>query len=207
MIRTIRESDDAESARGALMNGFDLTQVQAQAILDMQLRRLAALERQRILDEFEELRQRIEYLEDLLGDPGKILTVVKDETVKLKEDFGDERRSELSDQEAREFTNEDLIPHQNVVVSVSNRNYAKRLTIDAYRVQRRGGQGVKGMVTREQDVVDHLLIRGYARPSALLHQPGACASHQVLPRALKNRRAPRRGRRWSTSFPCRTTSG
>ena len=158
VIRTIRESDDAESARGALMTGFDLTQVQAQAILDMQLRRLAALERQRILDEFEELRQRIEYLEDLLGDAGKILTVVKDETVKLKEDFGDERRSELSDQEAREFTNEDLIPHQNVVVSVSNRNYAKRLTIDAYRVQRRGGQGVKGMVTREQDVVDHLLI-------------------------------------------------
>ncbi len=158
VIQTIRESDDAESARTALMTGFDLTQVQAQAILDMQLRRLAALERQRILDEFEELRERIEYLEDLLGDAAKILGVVKDETVKLKEDFGDERRSELSDQEAREFTNEDLIPHQNVVVSVSNRNYAKRLTVDAYRVQRRGGQGVKGMVTREQDVVDHLLI-------------------------------------------------
>ena len=161
VIQTIRESDDAESARTALMTGFDLTQVQAQAILDMQLRRLAALERQRILDEFEELRERIEYLEDLLGDAAKILGVVKDETVKLKEDFGDERRSELSDQEAREFTNEDLIPHQNVVVSVSNRNYAKRLTVDAYRLQRRGGQGVRGMTfskTQEQDVVDHLLI-------------------------------------------------
>ena len=158
VIQTIRESDDAEAARTALMTGFDLTQVQAQAILDMQLRRLAALERQRILDEHEELREKIAYLEDLLGDPQKILSVVKEETVKLKENFGDGRRTEISDQEARAFEDEDLIPHLDVVVSISNRNYAKRLPIEAYRIQRRGGHGVQGMRTREQDVVDHLLI-------------------------------------------------
>ncbi|MCH7553713.1 MAG: DNA topoisomerase 4 subunit A [Chloroflexi bacterium] len=109
VIQTIRQSDDAEAARRNLMAGFDLTQVQAQAILDMQLRRLAALERQRIQDEYDGLQERITYLVDLLGDPQKILSVVKDETVKLKEDFGDERRTAISDEEAREFTNEDLI--------------------------------------------------------------------------------------------------
>ena len=158
VIHTIRQSDDAEAARRNLMAGFDLTQVQAQAILDMQLRRLAALERQRIQDEYNGLQERITYLVDLLGDPQKILGVVKDETVKLKEDFGDERRTAISDEEAREFTNEDLIPHLDVVVSISDRNYAKRLPMDAYRSQRRGGQGVKGMRTREQEVAQHLII-------------------------------------------------
>ena len=158
IIQTIRESDDAEAARTNLMQGFDLTQPQAQAILDMQLRRLAALERQRITDEYGELNEKIAYLQDLLGDPQKVLVVVREETLQLKEDFGDERRSEISNQEARAFEDEDLIPHLDVVVSISNRNYAKRLPMDAYRIQRRGGHGVRGMITREQDVVDHLLI-------------------------------------------------
>ncbi len=157
VIRAIRESQDAEAARKALMEEYDLSQIQAQAILDMQLRRLAALERQRILDEYQELTEKIEYLEDLLANPAQLLGVVRDETLELKSEFGDKRLTDISDEEARGFTNEDLIPHLDVVVSVSNRNYAKRLPLDAYRIQRRGGQGVRGMITREQDVVQHLM--------------------------------------------------
>ena len=157
VIQTIRESDDVEAARTRLMAGFDLSQLQAQAILDMQLRRLAALERQKVLDEHQELQERIAYLVDLLADPIKILAVVKGETVTLKTEFGDKRASEISLEEAHGFTNEDLIPHQDVVVSISSRNYVKRLPVGAYRIQRRGGQGVTGMITRDQDVVQHLL--------------------------------------------------
>ena len=158
VIQTIRQSDDAEAARTNLMDGYDLTQVQAQAILEMQLRRLAALERQRIQDEYGELQEKIAYLEDLLGDSAKILSVVREETLTLKSEFGDKRFTEISDEEALGFTNEDLIPHLDVVVSISSRNYAKRLPVDAYRLQRRGGVGIRGMSTREQDVVEHLLI-------------------------------------------------
>ena len=157
VITTIRESDDAENARTRLMTAFALSQVQAQAILDMQLRRLAALERQKIIDEHNELVQKIAFLEDLLSDKRRILAVVKTETETLKKDFGDKRYSEISLEEARGFTNEDLIPHQEVVVSISSRNYAKRLPVDAYRIQRRGGRGVQGMITRAEDIVQHLL--------------------------------------------------
>ena len=157
VISTIRGSDDAEDARTRLMTGFSLTQVQAQAILDMQLRRLAALERQKILDEHDELTIKIAYLVDLLSDKAKILAVVKTETGTLLHDFGDKRMSEISGDEARGFTDEDLIPPQDVVVSISSRNYAKRLPVDAYRIQRRGGRGVQGMITRAEDIVQHLL--------------------------------------------------
>ena len=157
VITTIRESADAEDARTRLMTGFDLTQVQAQAILDMQLRRLAALERQKILDEHDELTIKIAYLVDLLSDKAKILAVVKTETGTLLHDFGDKRMSEISGDEARGFTDEDLIPPLDVVVSISSRNYAKRLPVDAYRIQRRGGRGVQGMITRAEDIVQHLL--------------------------------------------------
>ncbi len=158
VIETIRGSEDVEAARNNLIQQFDLSQEQAQAILDMQLRRLAALESQRIMDEHQELTEKIASLIDLLGDPTKILGVVKEETLELKETFGDKRRTVISDEEARAFTDEELIPNLDVVVSISNRGYAKRLPIDAYRIQRRGGQGVQGMKTREQDVVQHLLI-------------------------------------------------
>ncbi|MCH8190323.1 MAG: DNA gyrase subunit A [Chloroflexi bacterium] len=158
VIETIRGSEDVEAARNNLIQQFDLSQEQAQAILDMQLRRLAALESQRIKDEHQELTEKIANLIDLLGDPTKILGVVKEETLELKESFGDKRRTVISDEEARAFTDEELIPNLDVVVSISNRGYAKRLPIDAYRIQRRGGQGVQGMKTREQDVVQHLLI-------------------------------------------------
>jgi DNA gyrase subunit A len=158
VITTIRKSANAEAARTALMENFTLTQIQAQAILDMQLRRLAALERQKINDEYAELLQTIAYLEDLLANPRKIDYIIKEDILRIKEKYGDERRTELNPEEIGAFTNEDLIPHQQVVVTLSNRGYIKRLPSHIYRTQHRGGKGVTGMKIRETDDVQRLLI-------------------------------------------------
>ena len=154
----IRQSADAETARSSLMEWFTLTQIQAQAILDMQLRRIAALERERIEEEFKELRKSIAELEDLLGDPQKILDEVKTETKKLKKDHGDNRRSELLDEEPEAVTREDLIPHQEMVITITERGYVKSMPLDTYKAQHRGGRGVSGMATREADTLQHLIV-------------------------------------------------
>jgi len=135
------------------MGKFGLTQVQAQAILDMQLRRLANLERQKILDEYAELVKKIAYLEDLLGNPRRILTVVKEETHALKEKYGDSRRTAISAEGVSETNIEDLIPHQRVMVTLSNRGFVKRVPSESFSPQHRGGKGIIGMVTREEDAV------------------------------------------------------
>lgn len=153
IITTIRQSENADKARAALMTGFGLTQTQAQAILDMQLRRLANLERQRILDEYAEVLKTISYLEDLLANPRRIMALIKEEATKLKEKFGDDRRTEISEQGEVEFREEDLIPHQRVVVTLSNRGFVKRIPAQVYSLQHRGGKGIMGMVTREDDAV------------------------------------------------------
>ena len=158
IIAAIRGSASVEDARNNLMSRFFLSQPQAQAILDMQLRRLAALERKKINDEFDELLLRIAYLEDLLDNPQKIYFLVKDEIVELKDKFGDKRRSEISQEEAKDFHIEDLIPHQMMVVTLSNRGYIKRLASDTYKLQHRGGRGVTGQTTREADVINHMLV-------------------------------------------------
>ena len=158
VITIIRKSQNAEAARNTLMEQFSLSQLQAQAILDMQLRRLAALERQKINDEYAELLQTIAYLEDLLANPRKVDYLIKEEIINIKEKYGDERRTEISDEEIGGFTDEDLIAHQQVVVTVSNRGYIKRLPSHTYRTQHRGGKGVSGMKVRETDDVSQLLI-------------------------------------------------
>ncbi len=158
VIATIRGSQNVEAARGALMERFDLSQAQAQAILDMQLRRLAALERQKIEDEYGALLQTIAYLEDLLANPKKIDFLIKEDVIQLKEKYGDERRTEVNEEEVGDFKAEDLIAHQQVVVTLSSRGYIKRLPSDTYRTQRRGGKGVTGMKIRETDDVQLLLI-------------------------------------------------
>lgn len=158
VINTIRESRNAEAARTALMERFTLSQVQAQAILEMQLRRLAALERQKINDEYEQLLKTIAYLEDLLANPRKIDYLIKEEILRIKEKYGDARRTQMSEEEIGDFTAEDLIPHLQVVVTLSSRGYIKRLPSETYRTQHRGGKGVTGMKTREMDDVQHLLI-------------------------------------------------
>jgi DNA gyrase subunit A len=158
VIATIRRSQTAEQARQSLMTGFGLSMVQAQAILDMQLRRLANLERQKILDEYAAVLKNIAYLEDLLANPGKILQLVKDETLELKEKFGDPRRTAISEQGEVEFREEDLIPHQTMVVTLSNRGFVKRVPAHLYSLQHRGGKGIIGMATREDDAVKLLTV-------------------------------------------------
>jgi DNA gyrase subunit A len=157
VIACIRKSSSADVARKNLVGEFDLTQVQAQAILDMQLRRLAALEQQKINDEYAALLQSIAYLEDLLANPKKIDFLIKEEVAKLKSKYGDARRTQISKDGAEDFSAEDLIPNQQVVVTLSSRGYIKRLASGTYRTQHRGGKGVTGMKVREADDVQLLL--------------------------------------------------
>ncbi len=158
VIRTIRESADVETARTNLMTRFDLSEVQAQAILDMRLARLAALERQKIEDEYLSVIQLIAELEDILANPGRVLAIIKDELTELKRKYAGERRTRIVDDSSREMTDEDLIADEDVVVTVSGRGYVKRQPIATYRRQHRGGKGIIGHVTREEDAVEHLLV-------------------------------------------------
>jgi len=158
VIKTIRESDTTETARKNLMSRFGLTQIQAQAILDMQLRRLASLERQKIEDEYAELVKTIAFLEDLLANPRRILVLIKEEVGQLKSKYGDERRTAIVEQGLLEFTEEDLIPHERVAVTLSSRGFIKRIPSRNYTPQHRGGKGIIGQVTREEDAVMLLVV-------------------------------------------------
>ena len=157
VIATIRAADDAEKAREALITQFSLTQEQAQAILDMQLRRLTALDRQRLEEEYQGLQRTIAQLETLLADPQKVMTEVKREIRKVQKDFGNPRRTEVLAEEGRRQTREELEPHADVVLTLSRNGYIKRVPVTTYRLQHRGGKGVSGMTTREDDVVPHML--------------------------------------------------
>jgi DNA gyrase subunit A len=158
VIAIIKKSETADTARHELMTSFGLSQAQAQAILDMQLRRLANLERQKLLDEYAEVVKTIAYLEDLLANPRRIFVLIKEEVSKLKSEYGDRRRTQISEEEVTEFREEDLIPHQRVVVTLSTRGFVKRVSTRSYRPQHRGGKGIIGMVTREADAVRLLVV-------------------------------------------------
>src|SRR5690349_21131967 len=158
VIRTIRESADVEVARTNLMSRFDLSELQANAILDMRLARLAALERKKIEDEYLSVIQLIAELEDILANPARVLTIIKDELAELKKKFGGERRTRVADDSSREMTDEDLIADEDVVVTISGRGYIKRQPVATYRRQHRGGKAIIGHVTREEDAVEHLLV-------------------------------------------------
>ena len=159
VIATIRAANDAEAARQALIETFQLTHEQAQAILDMQLRRLTALDRQRLEEEYQELQGTIGRLETLLADPQNVLAEVKRETQEHQKKFGDPRRTEILDEEARRLTREESVAHADMVVTLSRNNYIKRVLMTTYRLQHRGGKGIKGMTkTREDDVVQHMLV-------------------------------------------------
>jgi DNA gyrase subunit A len=153
VIKTIRESETAEAARTNLMTEFSLSQMQSQAILEMQLRRLANLERKKILDEYKDVLKTINYLEDLLANPEKILKLIQQDLLDLKSKYGDNRRSVIESNEVGQFQVQDLIPHMDVIVTLSEQGYIKRIPADVFRKQLRGGRGVKGMVTRDSDDV------------------------------------------------------
>ncbi len=156
IIRTIRASQDAEDARAKLIENFGLSLVQAQAILDMQLRRLAALERQKIEDEYQEVMKTIAYLEDLLANPDKILGLIREDLVEIKTNYGDKRRTVIVADETGDFNEEDLVKDEEVLISLTQRGYIKRVPSQTYRSQIRGGRGVTGMTTRDEDVVEFL---------------------------------------------------
>jgi DNA gyrase subunit A len=158
VIKTIRESETVDAARKNLMSNFGLSEKQAQAILDMQLRRLANLERQKILDEYAELVKTIAYLEDLLKNPRRIQILIQEEVAELKSKYGDERRTTILEQGQLEFTEEDLIPHERVAVTLSSRGFVKRVASKNYTLQHRGGKGIIGQVTREEDAVMLLTV-------------------------------------------------
>jgi DNA gyrase subunit A len=157
VIQTIRQAESREAARPQLMNNFGLSEVQARAILEMQLGQLANLERQRILEEYEEIKKRVAYLEDLLANPRKITYLVRDELADLKKKFGDARRTEIVSDFAGEITDEDLVANEKVLLTISGRGYVKRMPANTYRVQRRGGRGIIGQVLREEDALRHMI--------------------------------------------------
>ncbi|MBZ0300884.1 MAG: DNA gyrase subunit A [Anaerolineae bacterium] len=160
IIQTIRASDDTDSARSQLMTRFDLSEAQANAILEMQLRRLAALERQKLQDEYDQVMLRIGYLEDLLASPEKILGVIRTDVNELAETFGDNRRTEIQYGVSTEFNEADLVRDENVLITLSMRGYIKRVPSNAYRAQRRGGKGVIGMATKEEDAIKDIFAAG-----------------------------------------------
>jgi DNA gyrase subunit A len=157
VIKTIRESKDVDTARERLMTRFKLSEQQAQAILEMQLRRLAALERQKIEDEHRDVLARIAYLEDLLASPKKILEVIKEDLAGLTEKFGDERRTKIIGETHEEIKEEDLVPDESVLITFTQRGYIKRTAANLYRAQGRGGRGVSGQTIRDEDEVVFLI--------------------------------------------------
>jgi DNA gyrase subunit A len=153
VIETIRRSPSAEVAKERLIERFDLSEIQAQAILDMQLRRLAGLERQKIEDEYKEVTARIEYLESLLATPQMILDIIKNDMQELVDKYGDERRTHISPDAKEELSDEDLVPDEAILVSITENGYIKRMGVKTFRSQRRGGRGVTGHQTKGEDEV------------------------------------------------------
>ena len=165
VIRIIKEAEDNAVASLELQKAFSLTQVQADAIIDMKLGRLSHLETEKILNELADLEQKIIYYKDLLADEKKILGVVKDELIKIGETYGDRRRTEISERELEDSSPEDFIKKEEVVVSITNKGFAKRIPIDEYRAQKRGGKGTIGAKLVDNDFVQHLFI---------------CSSHDII---------------------------
>ena len=158
VIQLIKASKDTPEAKTGLMQQFGFSEEQSQAILDMRLGRLAALERQKLEDEFKELQKTIAYLQDLLDNPEKILPLIKEDLIQLRDKYGDARRTVIMPGIESDFSVEDLIPDELVLVTLTSKGYIKRLPLDTYKTQRRGGKGITGMTTREEDVVKHTII-------------------------------------------------
>jgi DNA gyrase subunit A len=158
VIKIIRQSQTVESARADLMAAFALSQIQAQAILDMPLRRFAKLEQDKITEEYAAVIKNISYLEDLLANPRKVFSLVAQDAQELKSKYGDPRRTVIEREEIEEFRTEDLVPHEAMVVTLTSGGFIKRISATTYRLQRRGGKGVIGMVTRGADTVSHIVV-------------------------------------------------
>lgn len=157
VISLIRSSRDPEIARNGLIERFNLSEIQARAILDMRLQRLTGLEREKIQQEYEEIKKLIEDLKDILAKKERRMSIIKDELLQLKERYGDERRT-IIEHSADDITIEDMIPNEEMVITISNQGYIKRTPLAEYRLQGRGGVGSKGVSTKDDDYTEHLFI-------------------------------------------------
>ena len=157
VIRLIRQAESPDAARDALMSRLDLSEIQARAILDMRLQRLTQLERHKVVEEHEQTLALIEELKGILASDAKLMAIIKQELLTIKEEYGDARRTEILT-ETTELTIEDLLADEEMVVTVTRSGYIKRTHVEAYRSQRRGGKGVTGMETKEEDVVEDLFV-------------------------------------------------
>lgn len=157
VIKTIRASRTADIARTALMDNFGLSEKQAQAILDMRLQRLTGLEREKLEEEYRQLMEKIAYFRSVLADEKMVLGIIKDELLVIKQKFADKRRSVITDDDTR-LDIEDLIAEEDMVITITHQGYIKRIPLDTYRSQKRGGRGVTAMGTKEEDFVEHLFI-------------------------------------------------
>jgi DNA gyrase subunit A len=158
IIKLIRGSKNVEAARAGLMDQFGLSEKQSQAILDMRLQRLTGLERQKIEDEYQGILKLISELKAILDDRDKVIAIIKEEITDIKEKYGDERRTEILDHGPAAFNAEDLIAEEDMVITISHNGYIKRLALDSYRQQKRGGRGVTGIKMRDEDFVEHIFI-------------------------------------------------
>ncbi len=158
VIELIKKSKDVSEAKEGLISQFKLTAVQAQAILDMRLQRLTGLERKKIEDEYKELIKQIANLKDILDSRPRRMAIIKDEIMELKSKYADERRTLVIDEEGEDFSIEDLIADEDMVITISHTGYIKRLSVSSYRKQNRGGRGVMGMDTKTEDFVEHIFI-------------------------------------------------
>ncbi|MTI83496.1 MAG: DNA gyrase subunit A [Firmicutes bacterium] len=157
VISTIRSSRTTEIAKHALMEKFDLSEKQSEAILNMRLQRLTGLEREKLEAEYKELSEKIEYLRAILADEQKVLAIIKDEILQLKDKYADKRKTEISD-ENYQLEDEDLIAQEDVVITITNKGYIKRMPLDTYRSQHRGGRGIHAAGIKQQDFLQHLFI-------------------------------------------------
>jgi DNA gyrase subunit A len=173
VIRLIRASSTPEEARDGLMTQFGLSEIQARAILDMTLRRLTGLERDKIKDEYAELMKQIEYYKSILADPALQMQIIKDELLEIKEKYGDERRTEMVHSSAEMMT-EDFIEDEDVVITISHEGYIKRTPLTEYRRQGRGGKGALGSNSRDEDFIEHLLIASNHNYMLFFTEAGRC---------------------------------
>lgn len=187
VIKLIRASQTTEEAKDGLMSNFKLTEIQAKAILEMRLQRLTGMEREKIQDEFNELMKKIEYYESVLGDESLRMGIIKDELQEIKEKYGDERRTEIIHASA-DFRIEDMIPNEEVVVTISHLGYMKRTALSEYRTQRRGGRGSTGSKTRDEDFLEDLFSASTHNYLLIFTEKGKCFWMRVfeIPEGGKN---------------------
>jgi DNA gyrase subunit A len=213
IVQLIRAAADVPTAKSQLMTRFELSEIQAQAILDMRLQRLTGLEREKIEQEYRELLAEIDRLQAILDDPKKVLGIIKEETLGLKTKYGDPRRTEIVATVLDDFDIEDLIADEDMVLTITHMGYAKRLPVTTYRSQRRGGRGVRGATAKEEDWIEHLFIASTHANLLIFTTEGRCyrlkvheipaAGRTAKGKALVNLLALKQGERVAAVVPVR----